>query len=186
MSLAIVAALTVSLVCDDNMRLTRVWYCRSSSLAPGSASRSQPMESTTADRSARSSRTQSQVRRQPAGGSSGSNGARGDRGDFGDAAALAFFGDAAGDAASAFFGAAFDGAAFFLAAFAGAASLDAAKCGDDRKRFGAMLRTTTPRSDDARRSDDDASKAPNNSFTFSTTGRATAGVAQGRRSPQEP
>ena len=49
------AAFTVSFVWEDSMSDTRTWYLRSFSDACGSASRSQPIVSTTAVRSLRSS-----------------------------------------------------------------------------------------------------------------------------------
>ena len=68
-SLSMTAALTVSLVCEESMRETRVWYSMSAS-PPSSDNASDPIVSTTAVRSARSSTMRSYVALQPAGGSS--------------------------------------------------------------------------------------------------------------------
>ena len=68
-SLSMAAALTVSLVCEESMRETRVWYSMSA-VPPSSDSASDPIVSTTAVRSARSSTIRSYVALQPAGGSS--------------------------------------------------------------------------------------------------------------------
>ena len=68
-SLSMAAALTVSLVCEESMRDTRVWYSMSA-VPPSSESASEPIVSTTAVRSARSSTIRSYVALQPAGGSS--------------------------------------------------------------------------------------------------------------------
>ena len=57
------------MVCDESMRETRVWYSMSA-VPPSSDSASEPIVSTTAVRSARSSTIRSYVALQPAGGSS--------------------------------------------------------------------------------------------------------------------
>ena len=61
------AAFTVSFVWEDSMSDTRTWYLRSFSDACGSASRSQPIVSTTAVRSLRSSLMRRHSSAQPAG-----------------------------------------------------------------------------------------------------------------------
>ena len=61
------AAFTVSFVWEDSIKDTRTWYLRSFSDACGSASRSQPIVSTTAVRSLRSSLMRRHSSRQPVG-----------------------------------------------------------------------------------------------------------------------
>ena len=61
------AAFTVSFVWEDSIKDTRTWYLRSFSDACGSASRSQPIVSTTAVRSLRSSLMRRHSSAQPVG-----------------------------------------------------------------------------------------------------------------------